>query len=256
MNIQLLRNATLILTVNGKSILVDPMLAAKDSYDPIPNTANVLRNPLVDLPVSEAELKLLIQNLDAVLLTHIHNDHWDVVARQLLPKDITLFCQPVDAVAIRSSGFTNVVPISDELVWENIRFNRTAGKHGTGRIAELMGQVSGYVITYQDETLYLAGDTIWCSEVQEALQKYQPSLVVLNGGAARFNTGDPIVMTTSDILKVGTELPQATIIVVHLEAVNHSSESRAHIKASLSTQPSTARYVVPGDGDSFSCCKA
>lgn len=248
-NIQLLRNATQVLTVNKRSILIDPMLAKKGSYDPIPNTSNTLRNPLVDLPVTESELKQLIDRTDAVLLTHLHPDHWDLAAQQLLPENITIFCQPTDVETIREAGFTNVSPVADELIWENIRFNRTGGQHGTGIIGKQMGNVSGYVVTFEDNVLYLAGDTIWCSEVREALETYQPSAIILNGGGARFLTGDAIVMTIPDVMTVCKYSPNAKIIVVHLEAVNHSAESRAAVREALQSCGLSGKYLVPENGE-------
>lgn len=248
-NIQLLRNATQVLTINNKTILIDPMLAKKGSYDPIPNTSNTLRNPTVDLPLTETELTQLIGRTDSILLTHLHADHWDPAAQQLLPKDITLFCQPVDVQTIRSTGFINVIPVGDEVTWGNIRLNRTSGQHGTGIIGKQMGNVSGYVVTCDDHVVYLAGDTIWCSEVAQALERYQPSFVVVNGGGARFVTGDAIVMTIPDVITVSKYAPQAKIMVVHLEAVNHSAESRDEIKEALKSHGLSGRYFVPQNGE-------
>lgn len=54
---QLWRHATLFVEVNKINILVDPMLSAKDAMNPIPNAANSLRIPMVDLPFNEVELK-------------------------------------------------------------------------------------------------------------------------------------------------------------------------------------------------------
>lgn len=252
MNLQLLRHATQILSVNGKTILIDPMLAPKGSYDPIPNTGNTLRNPLVDLPVDENELKQLIDRVDAVFVTHAqHFDHWDATARELLPKNITLFCQLADTETIREAGFTNVVPVNDELVWEGIRINRTGGHHGTGEIGERMGTVSGYVINYAGDSIYIAGDTVWCAEVQDTLDKYQPVHIVLNGGAARFLAGGPIVMDINDILTVCNYAPQASVYVVHLETANHCTENRADIKAALAAHNLAQRCHVPDNGERF-----
>ncbi|MBB6111582.1 L-ascorbate metabolism protein UlaG, beta-lactamase superfamily [Mucilaginibacter lappiensis] len=251
MNLQLLRNATQILSANGKTILIDPMLAPKGSYDPFQNTRNNLRNPLVDLPITEDELHTLIAKTDVVLLTHLHLDHWDATARELLPKDITLFCQPANTEAIREAGFTNVIPVHDELVWDDIRISRTGGHHGTGEIGERMGIVSGYVIAYGNDSIYITGDTIWCTEVQDALDKYHPAHVVLNGGAARFITGDPIVMDINDIITVCNYAPKANVHVVHLETANHGTESRADIKAALLAHNLTERCHVPNDGEWF-----
>lgn len=249
MKLQLLRNATQLLNINNKIILVDPMLAPKGSYDPIPNTDNTLRNPLVDLPLNDQELSLLIERTDAVLLTHVHNDHWDKTAQQLVPPDTTIFCQPEDVNVIRQAGFINVFPIGTELIWNDISFSRTRGRHGTGEIGERMGTVSGYFIQYQEESVYIAGDTIWCEEVKNAIDQYDPKRIVLNGGAARFITGDPIVMDINDMITVCNYAPEAKIYVVHLETVNHSSESREEIRLAIEHHRLSSGCMVPDDGD-------
>jgi L-ascorbate metabolism protein UlaG (beta-lactamase superfamily) len=238
MQLQLLRNATLLLQINGKKILVDPMLAPAGSYPALPNTANTIRNPTVDLPVDAATL---VADVDAVLLTHLHRDHWDELARELLPKDIPLLCQPVSMEELQKQGFIHLLPVADSLTWEGITVHRTGGRHGTGEIGERMGVVSGFVI----DGLYIAGDTIWCEEVKAALDTYQPKHIVVNGGAARFVTGGPIIMSIEDIKKVRAYAPLATLYVVHLEAVNHVTESREAIKKAI------PESIVPEDGEVF-----
>lgn len=249
MKLQLLRNATQLLNVNGKTILIDPMLAPKGSYEPFQQTNNSLKNPLVDLPLNDNELSFLLAGTDVVLLTHVHTDHWDETARQLLSPQITIFCQPADIEVIRQAGFINVFPIENELTWQDISFNRTSGRHGTGEIGKRMGTVSGYVIRYHNESVYIAGDTIWCEEVKTALDQYTPEKIVLNGGAARFITGDPIVMDINDMITVCNYAPEATIYVVHLESVNHSSESREQIRTAINQHQLSSRCIVPNDGD-------
>lgn len=249
MKLQLLRNATQLLTVNGKTILIDPMLAPKGSYEPFQQTNNSLKNPLVDLPLNDSELSTLLAGTNAVLLTHVHTDHWDETARQLLSPEITIFCQPEDVEVIRQAGFINVFPIVNELTWQDISFSRTSGRHGTGEIGKLMGTVSGYVIQHDNESVYLAGDTIWCEEVKTALDQYTPKRIVLNGGAARFITGDPIIMDINDILTVCNYAPEATIYIVHLESVNHSSQNREQIRTALNQHQLSSRGIVPNDGD-------
>ncbi len=248
MNVQLLRNATLVVKANGKTILVDPMLGAKDSYDPIRHTDNGLRNPLVDLPLNEAELQALVRQTDAVLLTHLHVDHWDPAAQQLLRKDVPVFCQPVDIDTIQASGFTNVIPVTDELLWEGIHIYRTGGRHGVGAITRLTGAVSGYVLTEGAERLYIAGDSIWCAEVEQTLDRFRPNRIVLNGSAARFVIGDPIIMDITDIITVCKYAPLAQMYVVHMESVNPSTENRNDVKTALAAHHLSHRCHVPDDG--------
>jgi L-ascorbate metabolism protein UlaG (beta-lactamase superfamily) len=249
MKLQLLRNATQILAANGKNILIDPMFAAKDTFDPLPAAPGTPRAPLVDLPINEDELLSLIKEIDAVLLTHIHFDHWDKKAQELLPKDITLFCQPANTETIRGLGFTNVIPVNDQITWNEISINRTGGRHGTGEVGERMGIVSGYYIKHQNDAVYIAGDTIWCDEVMQAIDQFKPDRIVVNGGAARFAVGDPIVMNIEDVIKVCRYAPFAKIYVVHLEAVSHGTESREQIKITLQTNGLTQQCFIPNDGE-------
>ena len=51
MNIQQVRNATIIIEYGGKKILIDPMLGKKGCMPPFPFSRNQhLRNPLHELP--------------------------------------------------------------------------------------------------------------------------------------------------------------------------------------------------------------
>jgi L-ascorbate metabolism protein UlaG (beta-lactamase superfamily) len=50
MNVTLVRNATLVLELSGRRLLVDPMLDPAGARPPIEQTANPVRNPTVELP--------------------------------------------------------------------------------------------------------------------------------------------------------------------------------------------------------------
>jgi len=251
MKIQLIRNACLILSLNDKNILIDPMLAPKNSYPPIQNTSNTLLNPLVDLPLSSAELQIIISRTHAVLLTHLHNDHWDPAARALLAKDVLVYCQPADLKTICAQGFTNVFAIEKELIWEGIQIKRTGGQHGTAEIGKRLGPVSGYIICSGADDVYIAGDTIWCEEVKRSLDLFKPKHIILNGGGARFVTGDPIVMDTKDIITVCNYAPYSRKYVIHMEVVNHSAESRQLTKQVIAANNFDDQCFVPEDGEVF-----
>ncbi|HEY7399241.1 MAG TPA: hypothetical protein VH538_13120, partial [Gaiellaceae bacterium] len=64
-----------------------------------------------------------------------------------------------------------------------------------------------------------------------------------NGGGARFVEGDPIVMTADDVraLRAATD---ATVVVVHLESINHCLERRDAYRA-------IDGVVVPDDGETI-----
>lgn len=251
--VRLLRNATLVVTIEGFRFLVDPLLAEKDSYDPIVWTSNNIRNPTVELPVSHAEIREIISAMDGVIITHTHNDHWDEVARQLIPKDKLLIGQPADQAKFIEQGYTNVCIIDKEIKMGSLRIIRTGGHHGTGEIGAMMGAVSGFILQGETESIYIAGDTIWCSEVKEAISKYQPATIVLNAGAAQFDKGDPIIMNIDDVLEVCKHSKASNIICVHMEALNHCYLRREALMKAIGLANESGRCRVPADGEVINC---
>ncbi|HVO81732.1 MAG TPA: MBL fold metallo-hydrolase [Terriglobales bacterium] len=247
MRLRLIRHATLIVEYNSHTILVDPMLDDPGARPAIQNSPNPRNNPLVPLPVGAEEV---VRGVDAVLVTHTHSDHWDAKAADLLPKAIPFFGQPEDETKFRSQAFSNVQAIHDSLTWKGITMHRTGGQHGTGKIGKAMAPVSGFVLQAQNEpTLYIAGDTIWCEEVQQALHKHRPDIVVVNTGAAQFLEGDPITMTADDVITTCKAAPNEQIVAVHMESINHCLLTRADLAFQLEAARVIQQVAIPNDGD-------
>ena len=233
-DVRLARHATLLVTVDGTRFLVDPMFASPGENPPVPNSPNDRENPLVPMP--DVDL-----SHDAVVVTHRHTDHFDEAAKEELEADVPLFCQPEEAEAFTDEGFTDVRPVDDEVSFEGVTIHRTPGRHGHGELAEEMAPVSGFVFE-ADETLYLAGDTIWYEPVEETLERFEPDLVVLNGGEAQFEHGEPITMGVEDVEAV-RDATDAAVAVVHMEAINHCLLSREELRSE------TEDVLVPEDGE-------
>jgi len=252
LRIDFVRHATFLLETGGVRVLVDPMLAPAGTAPAVANTPNGRPNPLVDLPFENGQLKELVEGADAVLVTHTHNDHWDGRARDLIPKDKLVLCQPEDELGISNAGFANVSAVDPGLIWRGLRFSRTGGCHGTGEIGAQMAPVSGFVISADDApTLYVAGDTIWCEPVEKALRAHRPDVVVVNAGAARFLEGDPITMSAEDVARVCRAAPGARVIVVHMEAINHCLLTRAELAEVLDEQGLAGSVEIPADGQTI-----
>jgi len=247
--IQAIRHATMLLTVEGKKILVDPMLSPKEAMEPSPHTTNQVRIPLVELPVG---LELL-QNIDAILLTHLHYDHFDQVAEKVLPKNLPVFCQPGDAQTLRKKGFTRTVPVAQSSQWEGLTLYRVDGNHGRGDVLKFMGDSSGFVIeTSEGRTLYIGGDCIYDEQFEQNLDRFTPEIVILYGGEAKLNFGSNITMGSEDIRNVCVRSPGARAVVVHMEALNHCGLTRARLKGDLEEHGLLERVTIPEDGEIIS----
>lgn len=246
--LQLIRHATLLLEIGGTKILLDPMLSDKEAMVPIGNCDNDFRIPMVDLPFGKVELRKILDEVDAIVVTHTHRDHWDAAAQQQIDKEKTIFCQPEDEQIILEQGFINVQPIDRDLSWKGVNIHRTGGQHGKGKIGELMGPVSGFVFSPEGPSVYVAGDTIWCDEVKNALDQYQPDYTILNTGGAQFLEGGPITMTPEDLQHVHTYWPATRIIAVHMDTINHCFVKRKDLKAALLHSPLKDKVAIPDDG--------
>ncbi|WP_121614318.1 MBL fold metallo-hydrolase [Mesobacillus foraminis] len=258
MKITQIRNATLIIEYAGKKFLIDPFLADKDKYPAFPQSANQNRTtPWVSLPISVEE----IIKVDAVIVTHLHLDHFDDAAKEALPKNIKLFAQSKEeAEEIRKSGFQDVDYLrKDGTYFGDIKLTKTQGQHGIGDKAVkwfhdfgMSEVVSGVVFNHPSEkALYIAGDTVWCEDVQEAIEDHKPEIIVLNAGDAQIEGDLPIIMGKKDVYEVHKAAPNATIIASHLEAVNHATLSREELKSFLSENDLSSNVLVPDDGESY-----
>jgi L-ascorbate metabolism protein UlaG (beta-lactamase superfamily) len=191
-------------------------------------------------------------DVDAILLTHTHFDHWDQAAQRLLPKSLPVFCQPADVKILKAQGFTSlrVVTQRGQEFAGGLNVRMFPGEHGSGLLGRLMGASAGYVLqAHREPVLCLTGDTVWCPALAKALKAAQPNVVVMYAGAARFNVGKAITLDTVGIDHIARAVPQAELVAVHMEAINHCRLLRAELAAYAQTQPWEVRLHIPYDGE-------
>ncbi|MGB0523646.1 MAG: MBL fold metallo-hydrolase [Flammeovirgaceae bacterium] len=246
MKIQLIRNATLKIQYGGHTILADPMLSQKGAFD---SFAGIERNPTVNLPISTDEI---LNDIECVLVSHNHPDHFDGAATELIAKDLPIFGQPGDATHRTEAGFTHVTTIEDQLDWNGIKLNRTGGKHGQREeILKMMGNVSGFVFQAAGEpTLYWIGDSVWCEEVSDAIEKYQPDVIITHSGGAHIQGSAPIIMDADQTIITAQAAPKAKVVAIHMESLDHCPVTREQLRATANdANIQENRLFIPADGE-------
>ena len=150
----------------------------------IENSPNPRNNPLVALPMPASEV---INGVGAVLVTHTHSDHWDPTAARILPKTIPLFGSPKTKPSSARKDSKTSRRFASPFTGRKSRSRVPAASMAPATLAKPMAPVSGFILQAAEQpTFYIAGDTIWCDEVETALRKYKPQVVVVNTGAAQF----------------------------------------------------------------------
>ncbi len=246
MRIALVRHATLLIEFAGSRLLVDPMLDDAGSQPPIPDAADQSPNPLVDLP---RPAESIVSGLDAVIVSHLHPDHIDATAMRVLPRDVPVWAQEAQAPALTAQGLS-ASPLNGPATLGGATLTPAGGQHGPPELAREMGPVMGIVLDAPDEpTLYIAGDTVWCDEVEQTIDAHAPDVIVVNAGAAQFTGSPPITMDADQVLTLARHAPEAVVIAVHMEAVNHCVLTRAELRAAADAAGLGDRVIAPGDGE-------
>ena len=149
LNVTVVGHASLIFTINGKVIHVDPYSKVAD-YSKLPKA-------------------------DLILLTHEHSDHFDISAIEQIKKANTRFI--VSKVCADSLTYGEVLMNGDKAVFEKIDIlavpaYNIESKKPDGEYYHPKGRGNGYVLTFGSEKVYIAGDTENIPEMKQLKDIY------------------------------------------------------------------------------------
>jgi L-ascorbate metabolism protein UlaG (beta-lactamase superfamily) len=170
--------ATVLLRYAGFTILTDPNFLHQGDHVHLGFglTSTRVTNPAIELEQ--------LPPFDFVILSHLHEDHFDRLVEKQLDKGTTIVTTPQAATALRSRCFTALEPLH---MWETLTFTKgdyvlhiTAmpGKHGPGILNSALPSVMGSMLEFQDKTgktllrFYISGDTLLHEQLEEIPQRY------------------------------------------------------------------------------------
>ncbi|GAA2410730.1 MBL fold metallo-hydrolase [Streptomyces glaucosporus] len=172
-------NATLLIRYGDLTLLTDPNFLHRGQYAYLGK--GLLSKRLADPALSVGELP---SDLDAVILSHLHGDHWDRVARRRLPRSLPIVTTPHASRRLQGlHGFSRATGLP---TWHDhvlvrgrsqVRVTALPGRHGPGPVRFLLPPVMGSLLEFGDPggpvrlRMYISGDTLMFPGVEEIARR-------------------------------------------------------------------------------------
>lgn len=184
--------ATVLLRYAGFTILTDPNFLHQGDHVHLGFglTSTRLTNPAIEMDQ--------LPPFDLVILSHLHEDHFDRFVQKHLDKGTTIVTTPEASAALRRKCFSMLEPLH---TWETLtvtkgdytlRITAMPGKHGPGILNSALPSVMGSMLEFQNNAgktllrLYITGDTLLHDHLQEIPQRYPDiDLALLHLGGTR-----------------------------------------------------------------------
>jgi L-ascorbate metabolism protein UlaG (beta-lactamase superfamily) len=215
-------NATSLLHLGGFTVLTDPnfLHAGQRAYLGYGLVSKRLRDPALQVDQ--------LPPLDAVLLSHLHGDHWDRVAERGLDREVPVVTTVAAARTLARRGFRTEGLATwepHELVRGDDRLRVTAvpGRHGRGALARLLPPVMGSLIDVERAgqrrlRLYVSGDTLLVHELREIGQRFPDiDVAVVHLGGTRLLKLMLVTMDGREGAELVRLIDPAAVVPVHID---------------------------------------
>ncbi|MEZ3178294.1 MBL fold metallo-hydrolase [Streptomyces pimonensis] len=216
-------NATLLIRYGELTLLTDPNFLHRGQFAHL--GYGLVSRRLTEPALDVADLPH--EDLDAVVLSHLHGDHFDRVARRGLDRGLPFITTPHAARLLKGlHGFRHATGLR---TWQSrtlrrgdscVRVTSLPGRHAPGPLRALLPPVMGGLLEFGDRSgeirlvLYLSGDTLMYDGLREIAARHPDiHLAVLHLGGTTLPGGLVVTMDAGqgadllDLLRPRRALP-------------------------------------------------
>jgi len=190
--VRFIGTATVLLRFAGFTILTDPNFLHRGEHVRLGYGMLSTRRTNPALELHE------LPSLDAVVLSHLHEDHFDRVVERRMDPTLPIVTTRHAAVALRRKGFAAARGLStwhaQTFVKDDVRLQVTAmpGQHGPGFLSALLPPVMGSMLEFATPRgrvgprIYVSGDTLVYEQLRAIPDRYpEIDLALLHLGGTR-----------------------------------------------------------------------
>lgn len=261
LSLQFIGNATMLLRCGPFTLLTDPnfLHRGERAYLGFGLSSRRLTDPALqagDLP-----------RLDAVVLSHLHGDHWDRVARAKLDRGLPIVTTP--HAARRLQGWHRFRHAVGLRTWEAhtlvkdgalLRITSMPGRHAPGPAQWLLPPVMGSLLEFGPADgdvrfrLYITGDTLMFDGIQQIARRTSDiDLAVLHLGGTTLPGGLVVTMDGAQGADLVETIRPASAVPVHYNDYTVMKSPLDDFRRELERRGlgDRATYVGPGETHAF-----
>jgi L-ascorbate metabolism protein UlaG (beta-lactamase superfamily) len=204
-------HSTVLIELDGRRFLTDPILRRR--------VAHLVRaGPAIDPDT--------IADVDSVLISHLHHDHFDPVSLRLIGGRSDLIVPRGALEATARLRFERVVElgVGETHLVDGTAITATAAQHRRGRLFDQRSEAIGFTIT-GTQRVYFAGDTDLFPEMSELRGELDVALLPVSGWGPTLGPGHLDAQRAAEALAL---LEPRVAIPIHWGTLHRFGLRRAH----------------------------
>lgn len=257
--VQFIGTATALIRYQGLTILTDPNFLHRGDrvHLGFGLHATRLTDPALDIDA--------LPPIDFVLLSHLHEDHFDKLVEARLPRHIPILTTGSAARTLRRRGFTAAYALR---VWDyvtvrkghlTVRVTSMPGTHGPVLVASALPDVMGSMLEFRNELdgrvyrMYISGDTLVHDELREIPRRYKKiDLALLHLGGTRV-LGILVTMDSAQGIECLRIVRPDMAIPIHYNDYDVFQDPLENFAAAVERAglPDRVRYLLHGETHAF-----
>jgi L-ascorbate metabolism protein UlaG (beta-lactamase superfamily) len=257
-SVQFIGTATVLVRYHGLTILTDPNFLHKGEHVHLGYglTAERLTNPAIDL----AQLP----PIDLVVLSHMHEDHFDKLVQQKLDKNTPVATTKSAAAALRRLGFKRAMGMEnwDRLDVEKgatrVRITAVPGRHGKLGMQALLPSVMGSVFDFGPDgqkpayRMYVSGDTLVYDDLRAIPQRFPGiDLALLHLGGTRLLGVFKVTMDGKDGVRLLQIVQPKHAIPIHFDDYDVFKSPLADFARAVEAAGMAGQVTYLAHGDTY-----